>query len=135
MVDPKSLLEQAQKSDDGEAYASVAKGAGFRIGVGTRMARGRSPNLFVEVVLDPFPERPRVNSERLADQSQIVARLEARGYTVACEDDGTIACECTVDANRAAGEVQTVRRLLGSVGPGRRTGPGAPECANRRSLE
>jgi hypothetical protein len=135
MTDPKSLLDRARNSDDGEAYASIAKGAGFRIGVGGRTARGRDPSLFVEVVLDPFPERPRVNPGRLADQSEIVAWLEARGYLVACDDDGTITCERTVDANRAAEEVQAVKRLLGSVGQGRRTGPGAPKCADQRSLK
>jgi len=116
MVDPKALLERARESDRGEAYASVAKGAGFRIGLGVRTSPRRDPVVFIEIVLDPFPDRPRVSPERLADQGDLVRRLRARGYTILCDDDSTILCERAVGPTAAAQEVQAVRRLLVSGG-------------------
>ncbi len=113
MVNSKELLRRARASEDGEAYVAVAKGPGFRIGVGARTATTRDA-IFVEILLDPFPERPRVIPERLADQAEIVESLQARGYDVACEEDGTITCEGRVTPARMDEEIRSVRRLLGS---------------------
>jgi len=112
MISPKSLLERARTSADGEAYASLAKGRGFRVAIGAREARDRAPAIFIEVFLDPFPERPQVSAERLADQSDYLARLRARGYEIACDDDGTITCERAVKSDTATDEARTVKRML-----------------------
>lgn len=114
MVDSKSLLKRARRSAGGEAYASIAKAPGFRVGVGARMVRGRDPSVFVEIVLDPFPERPRVNPGCLANEGEIIAQLEARGYAIACDEDNTVTCERPVDREGATREVREVLRMLES---------------------
>lgn len=125
MVNAKSLLERARHSDEGEAYASVARGRGFRIGLGARTVPGRKAVFFIEVVLDPFPERPSVNPQQLAGRGEHLARLSARGYTIVCDDDGTITGERTMSPARLAQEVQVVRRLLDSAHARRRPVPTA----------
>lgn len=117
MVNPKELLRRARASEDGEAYAAAARAPGYRIGVGARTAPQRA-NVFVEVILDPFPERPRVVAERLVHQAEVVRSLQARGYAVTCDDDGTITCERPTPPDRVAEEVRRVKRLLDSGGRG-----------------
>ncbi len=113
MVRVESLLERARTSEDHEAYEPVAKGYGFRVGVGARAAPHSRSGIFVEVVLDPFPERPQVDPERLADHSTQVAWLKARGYTVECADDSTITCERLLSPKAASTELRSVQRALG----------------------
>ncbi len=108
-MDPKALLRNARESEDGEAYEAVARGRGFRVGVGARRAA-----VFVEIILDPFPERPRVTPQRLAAQAALVKRLQARGYAVACDADSTITCERPVAPGRLASEIRTVTGFLGA---------------------
>lgn len=126
MVDAKSLLEQAQHSDEGEAYVSVGRGPGFRIGLGARTVPDRKPVVFIEVVLDPFPDRPSVSPQRLAEHSAHLAQLGARGYSIVCDDDGTITCERSVFPETVAREIQAVRRLLGSARVARHPAHTAP---------
>ncbi len=118
MVDPRDLLRRASASDDGEAYVTVARGAGVRLGAGARATPSRAPGVFVEVILDPFPDRPRVTSGRLIQQAQVLDRLNERGYVVSCDPDGTIACECRVPPERLDEELRIVRRIL-SLHPAR----------------
>lgn len=113
MVNSRSLQDRARRSAAGEAYDPVAKGPGFRIGVGARRPSGHQPVIFVEVVLNPFPDRPRVRPEQLREEGDHVAWLEARGYGIACDDDGTITCERAVSPAQAEREVAAVRKRLG----------------------
>ncbi len=114
METPEALVKRAETSGDGEAYARVVDGSGFRIGIGARRDLGRRPALFVEVVLNPFPDRPRVDSARWRRQSEQVAQLEARGYEVRCEDDGTVICERVLDGERIGPELEAVKHLFGA---------------------
>jgi len=111
VVSTKEILRRAKESEDGEAYAAVARGPGFRIGVGARTAP-KPAAVFIEVILDPFPERPRVSAERLAHQAEVVTRLQTRGYVVECDEDSTITCERRMAPARVAGEIRDVQRLI-----------------------
>ena len=106
------LLRRLRESEAGEAYASLARGVGYRIGVGARRSPRRSPRAFIEVLLDPVPHRPEVDLPRLARSAVLVTALKARGYSVACDDHGTVACERTLDLPHVARELRSVRRLL-----------------------
>ena len=79
MVDLRTLLERARTSEDGEAYAVVVRGPGFRIGMVARKRSRKVPIVFLEVVLDPFPERPDVDPRRMRGQGELVAALKSKG--------------------------------------------------------
>ncbi len=113
MVDLRTLLERARTSEDGEAYAVVVRGPGFRIGMVARKRSRKVPIVFLEVVLDPFPERPDVDPRRMRGQGELVAALKSRGYGVNCDPDGTITFERSLPPNHVSTELRAVRRMLG----------------------
>lgn len=112
MIRLDSLAEQARTSEDGEAYLAVAKEPGYRIGVGARASMERDPEFFVEVVLDPFPDRPEVNPGVLADRSALLERLRRRGYALSCDDAGVVTCERKLSRAASAGEAKAISGLL-----------------------
>lgn len=97
MVNLEALSKRAETSEDGEAFLPIARRPGGRVGVGARAGPGRSPDFFVEVVLDLFPDRPRVSPSRMETGSAILEWLRLRGYSLACDDAGVITCERSVD--------------------------------------
>ncbi len=112
MVDLKSLARRAKSSTDGEAYVAVAKARGYRIGAGARAVPGDEPRFFVEVVLDPFPDRPDVDPERLVERAVLLQTLQRRGYALACDDAGVVTCERTLDRAAASREIRELPELL-----------------------
>lgn len=112
MVDVASLARRANTSGAGEAYTTVAKGSGYRLGVGARTSREGGPTFFVEVVLDPFPDRPLMDPGRMRQQASLLERLKDRGYAVSCDDAGVITCECALDGGEPEGELREVARML-----------------------
>ena len=123
MVSLKSLEARARTSEGGEAYVSVLKEPEYRVGVGARAVPGREPSFFVEVVLDPFPERPMVVPGRLADQGVLADHLAHRGYSLACDDAGVITCERTVRETEVAKEIRELPSLMRTCGPKARSRP------------
>ncbi len=128
-MDARRLLREARESAGGEAYAAVAKDTGFRLGMGARTDPEDGAAVFIEIVLDPFPDRPRVHANRLAAQGQLIAQLEARGYAVCCDDDSTVTCERTVMPDDAEGEIRAVLSLTKS----RANRPGSRARRSRRA--
>lgn len=112
MVDLKALAKRAQESEDGEAYAPIARMPGCRVGIGARVASRGDPDYFVEVVLDPFPDRPEVRPEQAAEQSALAERLRRRGYSLSCDDAGVLTCERTLGASEARKEITAVPRIV-----------------------
>ena len=112
MADLESLARRARTSGDGEALLPIAKGPGLRVAVGARAGKGPDPDFFVEVVLDPFPERPDVNPERFGSQGAIVERLRRRGYSLNCDDAGILTCERTIGRSRIPREIREQPRML-----------------------
>lgn len=121
MVDLRSLVEQTRRSPDGEGYLPLAKGPGYRTGVGARLTAGGEAVLFIEAVLDLFPNRPRVDAGRLADRAELLVRLRERGYAITTDDDSTILCEREVAPRSVGREARELERLLAAARSRRRT--------------
>lgn len=117
MVELAALARRAKASEDGEAFATVAKGTGFRLGIGARASVDGGTTFFVEVVLDPFPDRPRVEPTRVRDQAALGEQLRKRGYDLCCDDAGVITGERTLGEADPRGEVREMRRLLAGTAP------------------
>ncbi len=115
MVDLESLALRAQSSIDHESYVAVAKARGYRIGAGARALPGDEPRFFVEVVLDPLPDRPEVDPARLVGQAALLQTLQRRGYALACDDAGVVTCDRTLGRAAASREIRELPELLLSV--------------------
>ena len=90
---------------------------GVRIGVGVRLGNGGATRPFVEAILDPFPERPRVDLEALKRVGRLVDQLQARGYELRVEDDGSVVAEAGLLPQHEEEEVEWIRSwLLDSTG-------------------
>ncbi len=112
MVDLESLARRARSSADGEAYLAVAKDRGYRIGAGARAAAVGDFRFFVEVILDPFPDRPDVDPDRLEEQAALLEALKRRGYALVCDDAGVITCERTMGREAASREIHELPGFL-----------------------
>lgn len=93
MTDLRVLVQRAQASGDGEAFVAVARGRGYRFGVGARAAAGREATFFAEVVLDLLPDRPQVDPADLGARAELAQRLRRRGYSFLSDDTGVITGE------------------------------------------
>lgn len=112
MPDLASLALHARTSEGGEAYLPIAKGPGYRLGIGARVGHGRPPNFFVEVVLDLVPHRPDVDPGRLAERAALLERFRDRGYSLSCDDAGVVTCEQAATRNSSAREIRAASALL-----------------------
>lgn len=117
IVDLASLARRARTSGHGEAYTVLAKGPGYRLGVGARVSGGREPTFFVEVVLDPFPDRPRIDPSRLRAQALLGERLRTQGYDVSCDDSGMMTYEGALEATDPERALDEVEALLAGLAP------------------
>lgn len=111
MTDARALAEEAKESGNGESYRILERTPVYRIAAG---ARGRSRlAFFVEVILDPFPHRPRVESSDLEEAAARARSLAARGYALTYQDDGSVSCEKSVESRELSREIVSVRALVG----------------------
>jgi hypothetical protein len=90
-IDLEALRKEAQSSPRGESYALLESKENKRIGVGARIKQGTAL-YFVEVVIT-LCRGEKANLLELENKIALFKTLEKRGYTLTCEDDGSILCE------------------------------------------
>jgi len=106
------LKKIAETSKDGEAYITIEKVEGCRIGVGVR-ARAEQQNLcFVELVLSLCPKSEEVNTQLIEDRLLLLRELEKRGYSMNCDGDNYVSCELCITSEELEKEVEKLRKLV-----------------------
>ena len=95
-IDPHSLLEEANQSEDKEAFAVLTKIQDFRIGVGARLESPAKPIFFIEIIATLCADRSVVNLNSLENKLLILKKLKERGYVMTCEEYQAISCELAV---------------------------------------
>ena len=103
-MDARALEERAMASDTGEHFQELDKGTSFRVGVGARMSSPERPEYFIEVIVNPCPG-PGVDLTVMEKNLSVLKEFEARGYTMRCEDDGSIVCEILEHPDEIEAEV------------------------------
>ncbi len=111
-IDARRLAADSRAAG-GEAYAVVDRGPGYRVGVGARRRPSGDPAFFVEVVVDVFREGEAWNRAAAKARLALAAALEARGYRLTWERDGSVAGEVRLPASALEREREEVRRFLG----------------------
>ena len=111
-MDARAIEDTARASDTGEHFQELDKKPSFRIGVGARVRPPERPAFFIEVIVNPCPG-PDVDLSLMEKNLSILKDLETRGYTMRCEDDGSIVCELLARPDEVEEEVDWVTECLG----------------------
>ena len=116
LIDPRSLEDSASTSETGEYFQELEKGTTFRVGVGARVSSSERPSLFIEVIVNPCPG-PDVDLSLMDKNLSVLRELETRGYTMRCEDDGSIVCELLVNSQGMDAEHVWLTALVERIHP------------------
>ncbi len=109
-IDTKGLMEKAVRSEVREAFQTMDRRPGLRIGAGAR-----APHLyFVEVLIDMFPGG-QVDLDNIQKALRVLLWLEERGYRLSCRDDRAVCGEKAVSEGALENEVAAVRLHAGAA--------------------
>ncbi len=114
-IDFRALRERAREGEGGEAFEVLARGSSGRVGVGIRLDGARAARYFVEVVLNPSPDRPCTGPGQLGRIALLAERLKDRGYDLRVEEDGCVTGEVGLGARRIVHEVDEIQSWLGTA--------------------
>ena len=110
-INTMALEDEARSSDTGESWQPLEKSPSFRVGVGARIRSPERPAFFIEVIVDPCPG-PDVDLSMMEKNLSVLKELESRGYTLRCEDDGSIVSEVLLHLDGVEGEVDWITEFL-----------------------
>jgi hypothetical protein len=111
-INTNSLQRDAEKSEDKEAFAVLAKTPCYRVGVGARLESRANPTFFVEIIMSLCASRQEVNLHLLERNLVALKKLKKRGYQLASEGDGTIVCELPVKSENLTTEYDAARLIV-----------------------
>ena len=105
-IDLEALKQEALSSPQGEFYTPLQSMGDHRVGVGVRINQ-KNAQYFVEVIVTLCRgEKPSLSE---MDEKLILLRgLETRGYTLNCEDDGSVSCEIHLPVSTIKTELETL---------------------------
>jgi hypothetical protein len=102
------LVREAKESDHGESYRVLERKGEYRLGVGVRIDRSCRPSFYVEVLIGICSRRSHVDLKGLKRKLRFAEKLEARGYTLDCEDGYCMVCEAVVTPAKIASESHAI---------------------------
>lgn len=112
LLDAAKLLEEAKASEHKEAYRTLERSINYRIGAGVRRTPPNTTSFFVEIIICLCPCNNKADLEVLEDP---ILPLEARRYSLTCEDDNYISCEATVPFPNLVQEYGKVKTLMKAI--------------------
>ena len=114
------MLEEATKSENKESYKLVERNKGYRIGVGVELAPSGQPLFFIEIVVNLCTDSSRAVLPILERSLAFLKDLEAKGYSISCQDGNFISCQKPVKSSDLKTEYEAIRSI-------------APRTANRET--
>lgn len=111
-INAHSLQEDAEKSEDKEAFTVLARTPCYRVGVGARLESRANPTFFVEIIVSLFVGQHVVDLHILEKNLQALKQLNKRGYQLTCEEDGVISCELAVKSENLTTEYDVARSIV-----------------------
>jgi hypothetical protein len=105
-----TLVEEAKRSKDGEAYTTLKTGAHFRLGVGARIDPNGEVTSFLYLLLTP--EGREIEITIMESKIALLKRLSEMGYDASGEEDGSISCEIIVTVTDVAKKYNLVLDAL-----------------------
>ena len=108
LIDVQALQEKAKNSEHKESYIVLERSSNYRIGVGVRLASSGQPSFFLEAVIYLCHDASGVDLPLLEKKVMLLRELQARGYSLSCQDDSSILCETTVPPQNLVAEYRTI---------------------------
>ena len=109
----RTLQEEAERSEDNEAFMAFAKMGNCRIGMGARLESPKEPTFFVEVLISLCTGHDPVDLDIMERKLFLLRRLKQRGYVFSCEEDGWVSCELTIQSKSLIAECKTTSSMVG----------------------
>ena len=106
-----SLLEEARVSEHNESYRVLEKNEDIRIGAVARITTDGTPSFFLEVTVSLNPSET-VDLDALDRKIIFLKKLEARGYTLSCQDESTICSEIQTTENNIPNDFTTIKTIM-----------------------
>jgi len=103
------LQEEAERSEHKEAFRVLERRNDYRIGVGARLEMPRHPSFFVEVLVQICRRSSKVDLILMREKLQLLEELQARGYSLSCQDYSCMSCETTVSSENIASEYEFLK--------------------------
>jgi hypothetical protein len=110
-IDVHELEKQATSSGFNESYRVLSEDRQYRISVGARTFPSDRPSFFVEVFVYLCSRASQVDIPRLENAVIFLKALQARGYSLSCEDGNCISAEVTVSRETVSAECDRVSSL------------------------
>jgi len=107
-VNTEALIKEARQSEHKESYKVLERRSRYRIGVGARLDASSQPSFFVEVLIYLCEPSSIVLLQDLETKLAFIKELEARGYSLNCEDSSCISCEAILPPARLVSEHRTI---------------------------
>ena len=104
--DVRELTKRAAQSECKESYRVLVGGRKYHISVGARARRASHSTVFFEVLIYLCSSAAKVDVHELERAVAFLKQLQARGYSLNCEDDYCISCEMTVPPKNASAEYE-----------------------------
>jgi len=111
-IDTKILKAEAETSEHGESYMVLERSPNYRIGVGARLNPSGQVLCFLEVVVHLCPRPPEVDTSFIEKSVTLLKELQARKYSLSCEDDGSISCEIDLTPDNLDTEYEAVKSTV-----------------------
>lgn len=115
LIDTKVLKSEAETSEHGESYRAIERSRNYRIGVGARLPSSGQAHYFLEVVIYLCPRASEVNIPLLEKSLTFLKDLQARRYSLSCEDDGSISCEIVLKPDELDSEYGAVKASIKKI--------------------
>jgi hypothetical protein len=116
-IDPTNLLEEARKSEHRESYMLLAKNKNYRVGVGAEIAASNQPSFFFEILVYLCSGTMKVDLPLLEKALILLKKLQAKGFSLSCQDSNCISCQRTVMAERLVAEYEDIESIMRRVYP------------------
>jgi hypothetical protein len=111
-IDIASLVKEAERSEQREAYIVVEKTRKYRIGEGVRLS-ATTPSFFLEVIIH-HRSKNRQSSD-FATQILILSALQERGYSVSCQEETCTVLELMLSSDSVVSEVAYLKTMLKNI--------------------
>ncbi len=114
-IDTRLLESEAETSEHGESYRVLERTRNYRIGVGARVGPSGQAFYFLEVVVHLCPGASEVDTALLEKSLEFLKELQARRYSLSCEDDGSISCEIDLTPDNLDTEYEAVKSTVNRI--------------------